>query len=190
MRLAELFKKYGTDKLTLGYAGFYEVLFAARRYEVTPLLEVGIGTMIPGACSSMVGFGAEHYAPGASLRAWRDYFPNAQIYGIDVQPDTQFSEARISTMLCDSTDIGAVAQVLDNKSFNVIIDDGSHDNEDQLITLANLWSCLDRGGTYVIEDLTSPKIFENQDKLREIIGDAPYFFVKLETVGALVIMKL
>jgi hypothetical protein len=38
----------------------------------------------------MVGYAGEGYKPGGTLRSWREFFPNATIYGIDVQPETQF----------------------------------------------------------------------------------------------------
>ena len=37
----------------------------------------------------------ENYKQGASLRSWQEYFPNAMIYGGDIQEDTQFEENRI-----------------------------------------------------------------------------------------------
>ena len=33
----------------------------------------GIGTMLPGVHSSMVGFASPGYRPGGSLRSWRDF---------------------------------------------------------------------------------------------------------------------
>ena len=35
--------------------------------------------------------------PGASLRAWRDYFENALIYGADIDKNILFKENRINT---------------------------------------------------------------------------------------------
>lgn len=176
--LAHLFQKYATDKDALGYTAIYEILFRHRREQIKTLLEVGIGTLVPDVHSTMLGFGGKGYKPGASLRAWRDYFPQAHIFGIDLQPDTQFSEDRIKTLLCDSTNILAVEQTFGvTTRFDVIIDDGSHDYSDQLSTLANLWPSLKLGGAYICEDLTSPEMFENQDKIKEIVGDSPFFFV-------------
>ena len=39
--------------------------------------------------------------PGASLRVWRDFFPNAKIYGGDIDKETLFIEDRISTYYVD-----------------------------------------------------------------------------------------
>lgn len=142
-RLSDLFRKWATDKGVNGYSGLYECLFHRHRLRVQSLLEIGIGTMIPGALSSMVGFAQPGYSPGGSLKVWREYFPNAFIYGMDIQPDTQFDdEVRIATILCDSRDADQVSRTLrysPHKSFDVIIDDGSHWCTDQLATLANLF---------------------------------------------------
>src|SRR2546422_3400056 len=101
--IKELLDREGTDKGNW-YGGLYDVLLQPHRREIGCVIEVGIGTMIPGAPSSMVGCGAENYRPGASLRAWRDFLPNAELYGVDVAPDTQFTgESRIHTYLCAST---------------------------------------------------------------------------------------
>lgn len=178
--LAELFKKYGTDKGELGYTPLYEILFRHRRRLINKLLEVGIGTMIPDVRSTMVGFGGDGYQPGASLRVWRDYFPRAHIYGMDVQLDTILSnEDRITTMLCDSRrHSNSLCEATDgHPDFDIIIDDGSHDYADQIATLENLFPFLTTGGTYIIEDLTSPEMFENPGKIKEIVGESPFFFV-------------
>ncbi len=155
--LGQLFVMYGSDKDRHEYTAHYEAAFDKMRESPIELLEVGIGTMIPGAHSSMVGYALEGYRPGGSLRAWRDWFPHAQITGIDVQPDTQFTgEERITTLLGNSTDPLSLERALDaGKTFDIIIDDGSHYDTDQLATLANLWPRVRSGGYYVIEDITS-----------------------------------
>jgi hypothetical protein len=146
----------------------------------------------------MVGWAGVNYRPGGSLRAWRDYFPNSDIHGIDIQKDTQiFDEERIYTHLCDSTDrrsVGHLMQSLSGGFFDVIIDDGSHKPGDQLATLANFFPYVNAGGYYIIED-----IWENGDllttrlsDLRALLGDSlmfiteekNYLVASLRTVGA------
>lgn len=152
--LTNLFNKYGSDKARNGYVPLYETLFRARRSDPISLLEVGIGTMIEGVHSSMVGYALPGYKPGGSLRAWRDYFPNACISGCDVQPDTQFTdEERITTYLCNSTQSADVTKTFDGKMFDIIVDDGSHAAMDQISTLHNMLPHLKKDGIYVIEDV-------------------------------------
>jgi hypothetical protein len=188
--LAEIFNKWGTDKAqnssgprghaeNHGYAGVYECLFRRWRHDVKSVLEIGIGTMLPGVPSSMLGWALEGYRPGGSLRAWREYFHAATIYAIDVQPDTQLeNEERIVTRLCDSTDQAQVRDLMRNSfvdEFDVIIDDASHDIGDQLKTLHNFFPYLKRRGMYILEDVT--QLEKNLDKAKEIIGDNPFFLL-------------
>jgi hypothetical protein len=121
--LADLFNGYGSDKDRNGYTSLYYILFQSLRFQPLTLLEVGIGTMIPNAPSSMLHYGLPGYAPGASLRAWRDFFPQGRIVGVDVQPDTQFQhEHRIETFLCDTTQASSVATFIQqfNNNNNII----------------------------------------------------------------------
>ena len=182
MNLVQLFAKYGTDKLSNGYAPLYHTLLYGQREQIRSMLEVGVGTMIPGAHSSMMGYAQDGYAPGGSLRAWRDYLPNAVITGIDVQQDTQVTEDRIETFLCDSTDTYAVDNAFGNRTFDFIIDDGSHIDTNQIRTLQNLYRRVKPGGLYVIEDIypgsnvsTSPKV------VGDIVGHNEYFFSGLKS---------
>jgi hypothetical protein len=148
-----LFIKYGTPKD--GYPAIYEILLGHRRQQIGSVLEIGIGTMIPDARSSMVDWALDGYKPGGSLRAWRDWFPNAIVTGLDVQVDTQFNdEPFIVTLLCDSrSKTEVVARLGDTQHFfDLIIDDGDHDAVAQLQTCENLWPYLMPGGLYVIED--------------------------------------
>ncbi len=155
--LKELFNKYGSDKDSHGYTPYYDAVFKNIRDKPISLLEIGIGTMIPGVPSSMVGYALPGYKPGGSLRAWRDYFSQGLIFGMDIQPDTQFTDDRIATMLGDSTNFKSVAKALgdDNMTFDIIIDDGSHMDDHQMATLRNLFARLNPGGYYIIEDITA-----------------------------------
>ena len=182
--LSELFNKYGSDKDRNGYTQLYHTLFDKMKDEPIVMLEIGIGTMIPGAHSSMVGYSLEGYNPGGSLRAWRDFFSKGRIIGADVQPDTQFTdEPRIETYLCDSTnynDVNQFTEKLDVK-FDIIIDDGSHYDQHQMITLQNFYKHLKPGGIYIIEDIyPGSKVSTNPGALAFLCDYDPYFFVGIK----------
>jgi hypothetical protein len=178
LRLRELFDKEGTDKGN--YARVYEILLQDRRLEIRTLLEIGIGSLLPSP-SSMSGYVNQSYRPGASLRAWKAYFPNAQVVGIDIQPDTQFEEERIKTYLCDSTDFESVRRLgeqLPASAIQVIIDDASHDGSDQLKTLKHFWPLLEDGGFYFIEDIApATLLFDKPASIEPIVGRSNYFSV-------------
>jgi hypothetical protein len=179
MELDELMNKYGSDKARNGYVPIYHSFLKHMRTRPIDLLEIGIGTMIPGAASSMVGYSLPGYAPGGSLRAWRDYFPEGSIVGIDVQPDTQFVEDRIETFLADSSSKEGLDSVLEDRKFDVIIDDGLHYDETQVKTMQNLWARVRPGGYYVIEDITVwsriPTEFRTQ--IEAIVGNDAFFYL-------------
>jgi hypothetical protein len=63
--LAQLFSAHGSDKDSNGYSSLYSALFTHLREAPISLLEVGIGTMIPGVNSSMKGYASDDYKPGA-----------------------------------------------------------------------------------------------------------------------------
>lgn len=176
--LKRLFDHHKTDKGQNGYADLYECLFNDKRFSVDKLIEIGIGTLIPGMWSTMYGYSQEGYRPGASLRAWREYFPNATIYGIDLQPDTQFTEPRIVTMLADSraaVEIDKAMQMHGVGQVDIVIDDGSHSASDQLATLGVMFEYIRPGGYYIIEDIGSVDINEFVKDVRKTVGDLPVF---------------
>ena len=181
--LAQLFNKYQSDKDRNGYSHLYSILFDKIKSDKLNILEIGIGTMIPNVKSSMKGYMADTYLPGASLRSWKDYFINSQIYGIDIQPDTQFTEDRIQTYLADSTNKDSVNQLMQNLNiqFDVIIDDGWHWDEAQKKTLANFFPYLKDGGIYVIEDIyPESNITKSPYEIKNIINKNEHFFVGLK----------
>lgn len=146
--LCQLAEKYGTDKWPW-YTPFYDLLFRGRRTEVLRVLEVGIGT--PKTMTHV-----DAYAPGASLRMWRDYFPRAIIYGADVDREVvnDVISTRIITVHCDQRSEDSLDSLLPelNGQFQLIIDDGSHDIQDQGRTYTHLNRLLAPGGIYIIED--------------------------------------
>jgi 8-demethyl-8-alpha-L-rhamnosyltetracenomycin-C 2'-O-methyltransferase len=184
MDLSELFNLHGSDKDVGGYTPVYHTLLSARKNEPLTILEIGIGTMLPDVHSSMLRWALPGYRPGGSLRAWRDYFPCAEVHGVDVQPDTQFSESRIMTHLCDSTDpaqVEALFSRLNGLTPDIIIDDGSHVDANQLATLRNFYPHLRQRGLYFLEDLDPGCLLTTDPQLVEsVCGNDAFFFAGLQ----------
>lgn len=88
------------------------------------ILEIGIGTNNTDIISNMGKEGTQ----GASLRAFRDYFKSANIFGADFDKRILFKEKSISTMYVDQTDPESLDKLFIriNKKFDLIIDDGLH----------------------------------------------------------------
>jgi hypothetical protein len=182
--LATLFATHGSDKDVNGYSALYNALFLPLKYAPVKLLEIGVGTMVSGAPSSMKGYMDDSYRPGASLRAWRDFFPNGDVHGMDVQPDCQISEERLQTHLYDSTDADSVRAWIEARpglEFDIIVDDGSHWDVHQLATLTNLFPLVKPGGFYVIEDVVPDSLVSREPRrVLDIVGDAGVFYAGLK----------
>src|SRR5262249_35300312 len=90
--LEALFNKYGSDKSSRhGYYKLESSILGPHRNDNLSLLEIGIGTNDPSVVSNMGKYGK----PGASLRAFKDYLPNAKIFGADIDRNILFQEERI-----------------------------------------------------------------------------------------------
>jgi hypothetical protein len=126
--LCDLATKYGTDKGPAGhnYTPRYDAHFAPFRNESFNLLEIGV-------------------LEGASLRMWRDYFRNASVLGIDINPVPDDVQGRTwRGDVKNSPDFG--------QQFRVIVDDGSHRAADVVAAFDRLWPAVEPGGWYCIED--------------------------------------
>lgn len=155
-QLSELIDYYGSDKNASNYTEAYVHFFEPLRDKIDSILEIGLGTIVEGAKSSMHDWKSgrvKEYQPGASLRVWQEYFQNANVYGGDIQPDTQISDSRIKTFLFNSQVGTECNSALGNLTFDIIIDDGDHDAISQIKTFYNLIGRVKSGGFYVIEDV-------------------------------------
>lgn len=151
--LCELARKYETDKggqhyrygggdsdTCHEYTPVYHQLFEYKRDAVRSVLEIGIHQ-------------------GCSLRMWKEYFPNAQIVGIDSNAECmKHSDDRIICLMADQNSpaslYAALAHLMpDIPKFDLIVDDGSHEREHQITSLQTLLPFLANYGVYVIEDL-------------------------------------
>ena len=81
------------DTSKQGTGGSQHRNFGGRhRCDVERMVEIGIGSVnalsIANMASAMGGNAKfDEYQPGPGLKAWRDFFPNAVIYGLDVDPE-------------------------------------------------------------------------------------------------------
>jgi len=88
---------------------------------------------------------------GGSLKIWKEYFPNAQVYGIDIKPDTKrFEEKRIHILIGNQEDSKFTTDLC---NFDIIIDDGGHQQHEQINSLKLLWNHVNPKGLYIIEDI-------------------------------------
>lgn len=163
--LAMLCDNYGSDKGSIdnstkfftwpahSYTEIYSELFSNNREDIKRVFECGIGTNNPELISSMGIKGK----PGASLRVWRDYFPNAQIYGGDIDKSILFEDRRISTYYVDQQSENSIKELWSsigkNEEFDVMIDDGLHTFDAAITLFENSVSNLNSHGVYVIEDV-------------------------------------
>ncbi len=91
---------------------------------------------------------------GGSLRLWEEYFPNASIVGVDINPDaTEYASERSTVVIADQADKDALDEALEDGTFDVIIDDASHVFTKTRASYEILWGRVKNGGWYVIEDL-------------------------------------
>ena len=99
----------------------------------------------------------KHGKPGASLRGWKKFFQNSNIFGADIDRDILFEEERIKTYWCDQTSPEAIKNMWNDKSlpesFDIIIEDGLHTFEANKIFFENSIHKLKKGGVFIIEDI-------------------------------------
>jgi hypothetical protein len=134
--LEELGKKYRPTKREHGYLRHYWTHFRDIRESVKTVCEVGVQT-------------------DRSVRFWEEFFPNAQICGIDIEPACrEFEGGRRRIFIGDQSDPVFLESVLSEMggSFDILIDDGSHEVVHQLKTFEYMFPRLSPHGIYVVED--------------------------------------
>ena len=163
LTLTQLAEHHGVDKcpaISHSYTPVYDTLLSPLRKTTKSVLEIGIGN-VP-LMKPIVG---EHYKPGASLRMWRDYFPNAQVIGCDIMRSVLFNdEERIKTFFVDQSNTLSLLALMDavkpiTSQFDIIVDDGSHIEEHMSLSFRTLWKFIKpNGGIYIIEDVKRASI--------------------------------
>ena len=135
--LNEIGVKNNTDKSSIihDYLKKYEKYFPFKRTDKITLLEIGI-------------------LNGESLRTWKDYFVNAKIIGIDINPECKkHEEERIHIEIGDQSDESFLKNITNKYgSFDLIVDDGSHINSHVITSFKFLFNFVKSQGLYVVED--------------------------------------
>tara|TARA_B100000927_G_scaffold273899_1_gene252713 strand:- start:1225 stop:1857 length:633 start_codon:yes stop_codon:yes gene_type:complete len=142
--MLQCFNNHACDKgFKHGYQKVYEKDFVKLKDKEINILEIGVDT-------------------GASLGVWYDYFPKANIYGLDLfvrnklEDLEYFKKDRIYGLKSDSTKPSSkyeAGQAWKGIKFDIIIDDGMHTPDANLKTFKNFFPLLKEDGSYYIEDV-------------------------------------
>lgn len=153
--LSELAFKYLSDKcpqIKHPFTPVYYDLLKEKIESTKKVLEIGIGYR-------EMALKWRDYRTGASLLMWRDFFPNAQIYGIDVLSHALYNGKRIQSFICDQTKeedlLNLVKEI--GSDIDLIVDDGSHKTADQIFSCQILMPIIKNDVIYIIEDVTEPE---------------------------------
>lgn len=141
--MKNIFNKHNTDKSRKHqYEKIYEKFFSSVKNDPINILEVGTYR-------------------GASTAAFHEYFPNGNIYTIDIFERVNennidiLNADRVFYLKQDSTQENTsalIAETWPNVKFDFIIDDGAHYPLANAATLKNLMPHLKDDGVYFIED--------------------------------------
>lgn len=128
------------------YAPVYHALFQHLRKEPISILEVGVDE-------------------GLSIDVWAEFFPKARIHGLDIFLKNEAvakaqKNDRVTLQKVDQSNIHSLNTVAG--AYDIIIDDGSHVWEDQMITYTTLRRLLRGAGHYVVEDVQPENIYKFQ----------------------------
>lgn len=142
-KLSRFFFYSLSDKYA-NYKDLYNLLgYLKKRDNPKSILEIGIGGH------------NKKYSGGYSLVALSHYYYKSKIYGLDINEKSFLDTRKIKTLQGSQSDKNLLEKVgSENGPFDIIIDDGSHYVDHQIISFRNLWKHLNDDGYYIIEDLS------------------------------------
>ena len=152
--LTEIMNNFGSDKGNQhNYTDFYHFLFYKIRDKKLNIFEVGLGSVKHNFSDNMSKF--KNYTPLCSLRAWKKYFFNSDIFGADKDKSILTNEKRIRTFYVDMLEKETIEIMWKKikKKMDIIIDDGMHSFESNIIFFKNSINFLNENGIYIIEDI-------------------------------------
>lgn len=138
IKISDILKKYDTDKVKEHHYGeAYDHIFKRfdRKAKIA-LLEIGV-------------------QKGGSLVAWKEYYPNATIVGVDIEDQVipEYFRKDVTYVTSD------VKKWQTDMMFDIIIDDGSHLIRDVGYVVNHFSDHLKPGGVMIIEDVSNPELW-------------------------------
>lgn len=91
---------------------------------------------------------------GGTLVAWKEYFPNANVIGVDIV-DVVPEKYRVDNV---QRIIGDIKKVDFDEGFDIIIDDGSHYLGDMVYVVATQFMLMKDKGVLILEDVRFPEL--------------------------------
>jgi len=154
--IKDIFDSQGSDKSTIHNYHFIYGYILNNNHNIKNIFEIGLGTNNTDIVSSMGSQGK----PGASLRAFREFCPNAHIYGADIDKRILFQEERIKTFYVDQTDLSTFEELIKllPNNFDLFIDDGLHAPHANIASLMFGLNIIRSGGWCIIEDIENNAI--------------------------------
>ena len=148
----DLVDNNNTDKNTThSYLQLYEQLLNSRRERARAVMEVGV-------------------ANGGSIALWHNYFPNAQVHGLDLQDNLpallanyQKDYPRMTIHLKNDAYTNEMINKLKvyTEQFDFVLDDGPHSLESMMSLIKLYAPLLTSDGILIIEDVQDPSWFEH-----------------------------
>ncbi len=164
------------------YTLLYYKLFNNIRNNNIRIFELGLGTNDISIKSNMGVYGV----PGASLYGWSKFFPNAKVFGADIDKNILFENEQIKTYYCDQTNPYEIKSMWDNKDlwepFDIIVEDGLHEFEANVYFFENSIFKLKKGGYFIIEDIKTcdiPKFNDIISKWKVVYPEYKFNIVEL-----------
>jgi len=157
--IGKIFKANQSDKAGPAhrYDLIYQDIFSKLKTEQSiNILEIGLGTNNPDTVSHM----GRNGRPGASLYAYREFFPKANIFGADVDKRILFESERIKTAYVDQLKTETFEQMhkeLGEPDLDLFIEDGLHSVSASLNSLNYAISVTKKNGYIILEDLYNPQ---------------------------------
>jgi SAM-dependent methyltransferase len=173
--LCKLGRKYNSDKSPYsktwhrhGYTGFYDLLFSSFKNDKFNFAEIGV-------------------YKNSSMQMFRNYFKNATLYGFDNNKKllNRAKKQKIKNtnyLFIDVRNENNIYQTFYRikKKFKIIIDDSSHDFDDQIKIIKNCLKFLEPGGYLVIEDIF---MFDGiEQRFINKLGSYFKFFIKFDFI--------
>lgn len=114
---------------------------------------------------------------GESLRMWEEFFIDSDVIGVDISDGhlTKLIEENTHKIIIGDATNEEILDLMSDKMFDVIIDDGSHRLEHQVKSFNIFKNRMKPNGVYIIEDIDNidktKGIFENLHNNIQIIDN-------------------